>query len=252
MTQAEQRATDSSTIHIKMFGQLELQNQQGRITENLIRETFPWLLLKYLLTNMGRAVTLAELSSVLWPNKMKTDQNGNIRVRLYRLREALEPLGLGGQHGLVLSQGQSLSLNPEYTLATDTGRFLTLVNMERDTALDNHRGLELCREALELYRGPVFSYTSPAFWLMRYRYPYQEGFKHIVQQSLKRMALTGSEEFLHLLCRRAIQVMPEEHGLHDSIINYLLEHQKQAELVSHITQLALIQRGQSIQQHMAH
>ena len=245
MTQAEPRTEDDRTIQVRTFGQLELKNQRGRAAENRARKTFPWLLLKYLLANTGREISPEELSSTLWPDQTGTDKDGNLRVRLHRLREALDPLGLGGQRGLVLSCGRNLFLNPAYPLELDTQRFLTLLGEERKTPLEDPQGLELCRQALELYRAPVFAYTAPALWLLQYRYPYQQGFKSIVQQTLRRMQLAESEEVLHLLCHRAVQAMPEEDNLQNVILGYLVEHQKQAELVSYISQLTLIRSGQT-------
>lgn len=233
--------TKDETVRVRLFGAVELSNRRGRTEENRSRRALPWLLLKYLLVNRGREVEMEELSQQLWPGRTGTDAENNARVRLSRLRDALSPLGLAGQEGLVLYSGGRFSLNPEYPLELDSTRFSALVREERAVPEDDPAGLALCAAALELYRGPFLEYTDPAPWFSDYRAQYRKEFRELAGRTLARVRAAGDEDVLDLLCRRAARAAPRDEALQDSIIGYLMDQRRQIELVRHISQLTIAQ-----------
>ena len=81
-------------VRVRLFGTVELETKRGRVTENRSRQALHWQMLNYLLVNRHREVTWTELSETLWPERKEVEEASAVRVRLHRLRMALQPLGL--------------------------------------------------------------------------------------------------------------------------------------------------------------
>ena len=159
-------------VYVRLFGLLEVKNKFGTAHENATTSSLSWTLLKYLLVNAGRDVGQDELQTNLWPDKPEANAEGASRVRVRRLREALTPLHLDGRNGFVLFRKYVYSLNLKYNLYTDAELFLDLVKQIEKSETDDSQGMELCIQALQLFRGDFLEYTTPAPWLEIYRKTY--------------------------------------------------------------------------------
>ena len=142
-------------VQVRLLGRIELENVRGKVEENIARQSLPWMLLKYLLVSPEREVDLPELlRENVWPcSAREEDEEGSARVRLRRLRESLRPLGLDGKQGLVVFSAGKYALNPDYVLRTDVSEFSELMEKLADCPEEDPEGLQLCRRALELFRG---------------------------------------------------------------------------------------------------
>lgn len=221
-------------VRVTLFGAVELSNRLGSTVENPSRQSLPWLLLKYLLANRGREVSLTELTGTIWPEE---EGLGAARVRLRRLRDSLAPLGLDGKHGLILFSDGRYSLNPEYDLDVDADRFAALTARSKGLSADDPEGLKGCVDALELMRGRFMEYTDNDAWLAGYRDYYYREFCALVRETLKRMKTVGDDSALPLLCLRAAVIVPGEEAIHKEIISYLVEQRRELELVRHVARL---------------
>ena len=221
-------------LYITIFGAFRLENQHGTVEENPVYPSLPLLILKYLVLNPGREVDTPEIITALWPDKDGTEQG--LRTALCRLRKMLEPLQLSGNRGLILSYAGYFKCNPKFTLHTDADEFLALVDRLEETALEDPEGLNICKQALTLYRGPLLGQTrSEAPWVENARQSYARILSAVAESALRRMLQLGiDEELLPLLCQRAVGVLPENEALHRSIISYLVEQKKEVELTRHI------------------
>ena len=226
-------------VQVKLFGPVELSDSWGRVVERRARRPLPWLLLKYLLANSGREVSAGELERELWPERARGSTDNNLRVRLYRLRESLAPLGLDGPEGLVLSCGGRIFLNPDIPVQTDAEQFTALLWREGALPAGDPAGLELCAQGLELYRGTFLEHTAPAPWLDAYRAQYARQFRTLAWRTLRRMDAVGSDGPLELLCRRAAWAAPEDSALQGELIRCLTVRQRQVELIRYVAQLKL-------------
>jgi len=225
-------------LRVKLFGEMELENEYGCVVEKRERQPLPLLMLKYLLVNPSRNVSLEELVTRLWPSKPGIDDEGATRVRLRRVRQFLEPLHLDGPDGLVLYSFGQFWLNPKYTLLTDEEAFLGLLQQIQDCPLEDPAGLKLCIEALGLYRGRFLEFTKKSDWLIEYRKFYHSKFCSLAYNTLDRMAALQDNLALPLLCRRTVALAPEEKELHEAIIRYLGEQKRELDLVRYISQLS--------------
>ncbi|MCC8079561.1 MAG: hypothetical protein LIO57_05845 [Oscillospiraceae bacterium] len=229
-----QTNSDAQVIKIRLFGAVELSTAAGTVRENTSRQSYPWLLLKYLLVNPERSVSAEELDKQVWHGCGECN-NGNARVRLSRLRKALEPLSLPTRGGLVLCAGGRYFLSDEYTLRTDASEFLRLCREEQELDITAPEGGEICSRALALYRGPFMEHTEAAPWLTPYREQYSQMFRTLAARTLERMKATGDETALPNLTPRAALHAATDNELNSAIMDYLMEHKKQLEIIDHIT-----------------
>ena len=237
VTRRENSEIAPNEIHVRLFGPLELENRWGHVIENRARSSVCWLLLKYLLTDPTRPVTTEEAREMLWPCDADIDHDGAARVRLRRLRNALTPLQLGGTSGLVLYGGGEYLLNTVYKLHTDETRFREISEKLR-RGVEESEGLDLCREALELYRGEFMEFTEDASWLTAYRAAYHRELAFVARETLTRTARQADEELMALLCRTTATLIPEDEELHRAVINRLMEERKEVQLVRYAALLA--------------
>ncbi|MCD8373786.1 MAG: hypothetical protein LUC20_01585 [Oscillospiraceae bacterium] len=237
--------TERPEIAVRLFGAVELRRGAVRVGERRERESLPWTLLKYLLVNRGREVSMEELDAVLWaaPDGSAIS-SGNARVRLSRLRKLLEPVTddkRGG--GLVLCYGGRFALNSDYRLTFDCDEFAALCRAERGLPPDDDTAVAVCGKALELYGGEFLAFTAPAPWLDVYREQYAELFRALAARTLERIKETGDETALDLLCSRSAELAPEDSELNDAIVAYLMERKMQIELVRHVSRLSAAQKS---------
>ena len=220
--------TDPYQLRVTLFGVVTLENHLGRLEENPSRQAKPWRLFKYLLLNRNREVHLAELET-LWPD---FGTENAARVRLNRLREDLDKLGLGGKSGLVQFSAGAYRINPRYALDVDEDRLNTLLTQfwaceERDPA-----GLRLAMAALTLFSGPFLDKTE-APWVAPYRNHYQSEFTKLARETLHRSREQGDDRALTLLLQRLPVILPDDTQLHQEARTYLVGKYGKANLPSY-------------------
>ncbi len=224
---------------VRLFGDVELENKWGRVTDAGARpHALTWLTLKYLLVNSNRDVDVEEIMSMSYEGKSVTVPEGAMRTRLQRTRGILKPLGLSDMHGLILHNEGKIRINPDFTLISDEKVFERLMGRIGRTELADPEGLSLCGEALELCRGVFMGYTREAAWLKAYQKHYKREFCRLGRETLERMLALDDDGLCALLWRRAIAVVPEEEELHRAVISYMVERGQDLELLRYVSQLA--------------
>lgn len=230
--------TPEAPIRVRTFGGFELENEHGRITENLQRPSLSWQLLKYLFVNRGSAVDMEDIMEMLWPDEEELS-DAILRVRLRRLRDALEPLRLADRRrGLVLYSYGKFSLNSDYELETDEEEYRAVMEKLRAADVNEPEGLELCLRALELQRGDYMGERNEIAWLRPYRDYYRREFMYLAQSTLERTKALGDNRAVELLCGRAVVMAPEAEELHRAVIGHLVEQKLELELLRYVSRLS--------------
>ena len=229
--------TKDTTVRVKMFGALRLENYLGQLVEQNA-DLKHFLVLKYLLINPGKIFRYDEILKELSPNERKEDDVGSyIRVQLQRLRNELLPLGLSGDDGLILHNGGLVYINPNYEIQTDTGLFIRLKEQLDMCPMEDPKGLDLCMEALELYGGALLERTKDEPWLTEHRKYYQRIFSAICHSTMQRTILLKDDRAIPLFCSRAVTNAPADETLHNEIIDYFIDAGLTQELIHHVAQL---------------
>lgn len=225
-------------VNVRLFGKFEIENKWGKRNEPRANRAGSWMLLKYLLANTGREVPSEELLDAILPGGAESETEVNARVRLTRARKALEPLRLNGaKDGLVLFSGGKYSINPDYDIYTDEEYFLELKRRIKAIPTTDPAGMELCIEAIELFRGPYLDDVHTRPWIERFRKTYANEFAALGLDALDRVKALGDARVLPLLCRRAVAIAPEAEELHKAIVKFLVEQKEEVELLRYISQL---------------
>ena len=171
------------------------------------------------MVNQGREISLDELLEVLGEEERSTTAEATSRVRLNRLRSLLDPIGLGGKDGLITQYRLNYSLNPEYTIRTDADEFDTLLSQIRKIPVDDPKGLALCGQALELYRGDYLQYTDKDFWFENIQEAYHKDFCQLAFDVVDRINITGNSELLSLLSQRVLAFAGSNLQLHRAVLD---------------------------------
>ena len=228
-------------LNVRLFGAFTLENERGCLTESTGRRTVVWLLLKYLLvTGKGEADLPELLERGVWPHG--ADNENAARVRLNRLREALQPLGLDGKTGLVLFHGGRYSINPRIAVKTDAAAFSELLGEIRKRPVDDPSGPELCREALQLVRGPFLGNGAEAPWAAPYREIYHREVVCLAHTMLERMRLLEPNGSIESLCRVAAEIAPGDKALNMALLSHLAEQGRELERTDHLARLSCTEK----------
>ncbi len=130
-------------------------------------------LFSYLAVETGQAHRRDSLMALLWPGLQQTSAQVNLRQTLYRLRQAIPQVSARGRDELIpliLSDRQTIQINPEADIRLDVARFTELLD-------------ENPAQAAELYRGDFLAdfslYDSSTF----------EDWTTATRESLRRQAL---------------------------------------------------------------
>lgn len=139
-------------LSINLLGPLEIRG--GGKSLRPLRSIKAEALLVYLLTEQARngreTFQREQLMTLLWPDMPETSARQNLRQTLYLLRKAVPAVGPPGQEAtpLVLSDRQTVQLNPQATYELDLARFLQLWEQSNAAALE---------KTIAIYRGPFLS-----------------------------------------------------------------------------------------------
>ena len=226
----------SNEAYIRLFGRLEVENDLGRVEEST-KSSALWSLLKYLLVNSSREVELAELCETIWPEGDPDKAESAARVRLNRLRAALNPIGLGGRKGLVIHRMLTFSLNSDCSIRTDADEFTELLAELRRCPVEDPRGLDLCGQALELYRGTYLQYTEKDFWFESIQESYHKDFCSLALDTAERINATENSEVLSLLSRRVMALAPDDLELHRAVLGCMTRFSGETVRKRYVTQM---------------
>ena len=242
--EAASRTVEDGEVLVRLFGDFELRNQHGHMIEN--RSRTPLLLLKYILLKHPGTVGIDEILQ-LWPvSKAGVNPESTVAVRLRRAREALRPLQLDKKKGLIHYHNGKFWINPSYTLKRDIDEFSDIIKKLSTCPPNDPEGLKLCRNALDLFRGPLIEYTQSAPWLEEYRSYYRDAFCWLAIDTLNRIRTLDAKETLPLLMQRTVSIAPECQKLQEDIIHYLTEQKMELELIRYLSQLARSGKAQWI------
>lgn len=221
-TDKQMDAEAENIIHVRLFGIVELKNSVGSVKEYVQQKAYPFFMLKYLLLDPRRKVTIAEFQDNLfaYEGDVACDKEA-IHKRRYRLNNALEPLGLAPEEKLICYTEGSYWLNKKYTLKTDADEFLAIKRQVEQLAMDDPEGLKLCAEAFEIYHRPYMEFSWNAPWVKVNRNYFAQELHMLARNALARSEALGSDEILPLLCQRTALILHEDVELHQEIIGFL-------------------------------
>ena len=236
----------NDVVSVRLFGTFEIENHLGRFCEGNATENQSLAFLRYLMTHPGREVGLPELLEHIWaPNRLGGDMKNAVALRVRRAKERLAPLGLSKEKdSLIISKNGMYHLNPKYTIQRDVDEFDRLMDRMEEYALDNPDGLQLCLQALDLYRGQFLEQNAAVPWITQQRSYYHQRFLTLVDSILERMKRLQQFEALPGLCSKTASIIPDAEDFHRNLIQLLMDLKEKKLLLRHMYELASWKAGQ--------
>lgn len=138
------------SVQVHLLGQLKISAHGGTIYQKNLSPQGQ-ALLTIMLLNPERTFSIDDMYDVISSDKESSNPAGVVSNVLYRLRIALDIIGL--KNLIILDRG-SYSLNPVFHVETDASKFLQFYNAMQ-AATDPEKKLRLCHDALTLYKNPL-------------------------------------------------------------------------------------------------
>ena len=233
-------------VHITMLGPFTVRFGERVIGPPRWKDTFAWQLMKYLAANNDRWITMEELDRVLWPEEnMGSDPLGMMRVRVHRLRDNLNKIGLGGRNGLVQYSYDRYRINADYELLVDIEEIAGICLVLRSVnQLPWQQRVELCRKAIELFGGKYLENSPADLWVEQGRRHSRELFSSLTESTLLLAEESGQHDLVALLAEKALLLIPDKADVNTKLMDHLLVHGYTAEAVSHYAKLSRISEAQ--------
>lgn len=117
------------------------------------------------------------MADVLWPEQLVDNPYHDVKNVVYRLKRILSLIGI---EDLIVAQGGTFILNPQYRIQTDFKRFEDACNrIKRET---NHEVVSsLYHGSMQLYKGRLLPRFDDAQWLMPWSAYYQNQYLRLVK-----------------------------------------------------------------------
>lgn len=205
-------------LQIRMLGGCSLTYGEKTISDPNYHLKKPWMLLVYLITFRSREIPVEELIDLFYPGETGGRPTGALKTLVYRVREMLYELGLPDSRDMILVSRGSYAWNAGVPIQLDADLFELACQRSGSAALPPEERLELCRGALELYRGDFLSKAAGERWVSKLIPYYHAMYTRLVQTTAGLLSTQEHWEELVWVCSRAIGI----DGYQESFYYYLI------------------------------
>lgn len=195
-------------------------------------------LLKYLVTERGRAVHRERLMEALWPEASERAARERLRVTVYFLRRALREAGVPEPEGVIETIEGGYRLRRD-RVWVDADVFEERLRLGR--ALEEQgkfaEALERYREAEALYGGDYLEDDPYADWYAEERGRLRELYLDLLGRLAHLYAARGEYAEAAQLCRKALVREPCREGFHRALMEYLWRQGRRDEALAQFARL---------------
>lgn len=192
-------------IYMNFFGKLEIYTSTGLMEEDEFNAPKICRVITYLVFNPG-AHSPWEIAAALWPNDESSREaiSSNIRGLLYRFNNRFAMIS---NYRLVESVYGGYRINPDLHIITDLEQFDTCMEAIQSAGNSMMR-IEFLKEAINIYRGPVFASARDEFWISDTVSEYHMQYIGVVNELLSRLAENNDIANIHKYARIALKQEP--------------------------------------------
>ena len=206
-------------IDIRMLGSFTLQAGDAVITDETNRSRKVWGLLAYLICHRGGSVSQKKLIELLWGDEPSSSNPENaLRITLHRLRAQLDLLWPGAGKDLILHKNGSYSWNNQISIQVDSDRFEELCQSKY---VPDSTRLDLCLEALSLYRGDFLERQSSENWIIPVTTHFHNLFVLLSLETAQLLSQQNRHQEAAHVCRRGITAEPYHEPLYQMLMKEL-------------------------------
>lgn len=206
-------------IHIRMLGSFTLQAGNNLISDENNRSRKVWALLAYLICHRSTAVSQKKLIELLWGDDPSSSNPENaLRITLHRLRVQLDELWPGAGKDLIVHKNNGYSWNEQASITVDSDRFEELFR-QKDVPADTR--LDICLDALQLYRGDFLERQSSENWVIPITTHFHNLFVMLTLEAAALLSQQQRHEEAAQLCRTCIAAEPYHEPLYQMLMKEL-------------------------------
>lgn len=211
-------------IYAQLFTNLELTENDRKLSQEQIRSDMVTRLLSYLICHRNSSVTVTELTESLWPDDRSGNPAGALKNLMYRLRNILKKTWGDGE--FVITGRGSYRWNAQHPVCVDAEEFERLCR-EAKNAEKTEEKTEKLLKAVGLYKGKFLPELADEYWIMSMSVYYHGLYLNAVKELSGLLAEAGRFEEMEEICRRAIELDPLEEELHCCLLKAYIGGNKQ-------------------------
>jgi DNA-binding SARP family transcriptional activator len=216
-----------NTLKVRMLGGFSIRLGGEEISDADNRSRKVWLLLAYILYCRSRTVPQEELMSLLWGEEEgSSNPNNALKTMFHRVRTALDQLGGGVGHTLIVRREGSYAWNNEISLSLDTEEFERLCRAGAAEP-DAKKRLALDQAALELYAGDFLPKLSSEPWVVPISAYFHNLYVQTVLDAVSLLENSARWDEVAALCRRGVELEPYDENLYAHLMRSLLNLEDQ-------------------------
>lgn len=221
---------DGSTLHVRMFGNLEIEVKTKILDEEIIRSEMVSKLLSYLLCYRHKKITIQELGDALWQEDQSDNPAGALKNLMYRLRMILKKQW--GDNEYILTGRGTYYWNPDLRMEVDTEEFERLCKAANRTCKEEEK-ITLLGRAIKRYRGMFLSKLAGEYWAASLATYYHSMFLSAVKEITLILEKEREYDKMAQVCQYAIGQDALDEELHCGLIKALIGQNKQNLAVEH-------------------
>lgn len=193
-------------IIINFLGSMEIITSKGILREQDFKAPKSSRVVTYLLLHRRATHPPLEIASALWPNDIADPDtiSGNIRGQIYRFRQAFS---LISEYQLVESTPNGYRINPELRIMTDLQQFDKLWD-SISYATATSKKVDLMKQAVEIYRGPLFENASDEHWITSMVNNYNLKYVGLVNELLLKLAEAEDYSGVQKYAAQSLEIVP--------------------------------------------
>lgn len=193
-------------IYIKFFGSMAIFTSKGILSEQDLKAPKCAKVATYLMLNRKATHPPLEIAEALWPDDTSGPDalSSNIRGLIYRFRQAFSAIS---DFQLIESSPNGYCINSELQVKSDLQQFDRLWTASQN-ATATTRKVELLKQAVELYTGPVYENACDEHWIVSIANHYSLRYIGIVNELMSKLADAGDYSGMQHYATRALEIEP--------------------------------------------
>lgn len=208
------------------FGQLQIVYKGIALTEDGIHSEMITKLLAYMLLHRNRAMTVRELSDMLWnEDNISDNPGGALKNLMYRLRNVMKKT-YGEEEQFVLTKLGSYCWNSEIAVSLDSEEFEKEMKAGRQPGEIPER-IATYEKAVQIYRGRFLDKHISEQWVVPLTAYYHSMFLSGVKDLSALYEKQGRFEEMEEICTKALEYERLDEEIHCLELKSLIRQRKQ-------------------------
>ncbi len=204
-------------IIINFFGSMSIYTANGVLHERDFNSPKSSRVATYLMLNRKSAHSPLQIVSELWPESPDKHEQMSTYVRAY-IRSFRQAFELISPYQLIVSSANGYQINRDLHIMTDLEQFDMLWEQAQYAVTVPHK-VELLKEAVNLYKGPVFENACDEHWIIGIVTQYKLRYIGIVNELLAALDDAGDFTGVQQYATNAIRLVPENVRAHYWLIH---------------------------------